>query len=172
MRSFDAAVRESLEDFGSRIADIRKLCGLSQMDLAERVGIHVNTVANVERGEVDASILAVSVMLIELGCEGVMVGEEGFAPVFCESIRPARAFPGLPTNRAVMAAIIGNEIRQRRLGLDLSIEEISERAGIHKNTLWNLERGLVAPSFSTTYRIYRSLSVVGVVGSNDGISLL
>lgn len=172
MRSTDAGLAGGLEAFGSRIAVIRKLHGLSRLEMADIAGLHVNTVVNLERGFVDGSILAVSLLILNLGCEGVAVTGSGFEPIVPAANRIGNVFPGLTTNKALMAAEIGEVVRRRRLDLGATLEQIASRAGIHRNTLSNVEKGLVAPSIATTYRIYRSLDVSCVSGSNSGIRLL
>jgi transcriptional regulator with XRE-family HTH domain len=172
MRSVDQELRCELAEFGSKLAELRKIQGLSRLDLADIAGVHESTVANIERGLVDCSIIAVSLILMNLGCEGVAVGDHVFDPVYRERSKAGIVFPGLTTNRALMAATIGKAVRQRRLELGLSKEEISCMSGIHRNTIGNVELGLVAPSVCTTYRLYRSLQVKRVIGSNEGIILL
>jgi transcriptional regulator with XRE-family HTH domain len=161
-----------LKEFGYRIESLRKLHGLSRLDMAEISGLHPNTVANIERGVVDGSIVAASRILIYLGCEGVYVTDRGFELIFTEGTPPGNYYPGLRTSKAYIAATIGDVVKRRRLGLDASITDIAELAGVHRNTLANVELGLVEPSISTVYRIYRSLDVECVAGSNNGIYLI
>ncbi len=172
MRSIDGTLRMNLEELGAEIGEIRRTQGLSRLELADMADMHVNTVVNIERGCVDGSILAISLILIKLGCEEVEISGRGFRPLLPEGNRIGNAFPGLTTNKALMAAEIGRVVRRRRLGLGASVEEIADRAGIHRNTLGNVEKGLVAPSVATIFRIYSSLDVSRVAGSNDGISLI
>lgn len=46
-----AATRSALAQFGARVRKQRRALGLSQEQLAERVGIHFTYVGQVERGE-------------------------------------------------------------------------------------------------------------------------
>lgn len=49
----------TLIDFGRFIRDCRKANGLTQEELAERAGLHVNLVGRIERGASDARISTV-----------------------------------------------------------------------------------------------------------------
>ncbi|MGO7000375.1 helix-turn-helix domain-containing protein [Rhizobium leguminosarum] len=53
----------------------------------------------------------------------------------------------------------GREIRQRRLALGLSQEQLAERAGLHRNYVGFIERGERNASLKTLFAIARSLGV-------------
>jgi len=163
---------EILKEFGSRIESLRKFHGINRMDMAYISGLHPNTIANIEHGSVDGSIVAASRILIHLGCKGVYVTDRGFEIIFSEGTPPKNYYPGLKTSKAYIASTIGDVVRRRRLGMDAAITDIAELAGVHRNTLSNIEQGLVEPSISTAYRIYRSLDVEHIAGSNAGIYLV
>lgn len=65
----------------------------------------------------------------------------------------------------------GAMIASMRKAEGLSQGELSGEAGIHLNTLWNLEKGLVAPSVSTMYRLYRALGILKVESSSGELRL-
>lgn len=56
-----------LTAIGKRIRELRTAAGLSQEALAERAGLHRNSIGNVERGERDIHITAVSQLAHALG---------------------------------------------------------------------------------------------------------
>jgi HTH-type transcriptional regulator / antitoxin HipB len=55
------------EDFGTAVAEFRVLAGLSQSDLANRVGLNRTYLSNLERGEVPAYVERLIVLLDTLG---------------------------------------------------------------------------------------------------------
>lgn len=54
---------------------------------------------------------------------------------------------------------IGNLIRQRRLARGLTMPELATSAGIHRNTVANIEQGRVSPTASTLGMIAIALEV-------------
>lgn len=171
MRSDEPGLKSTLHSCGERIADFRRGFGLSQYELAELAGLHPNTIANIERGEVDPSVLVANRVFVNLGCPGILVRDDGFEPLRPVSGLPAIPFPNMKTTPACMAMVMGERVRNRRLCLGLSLDEVARSSGLHLNTVWNFERGLVSPALSTTYRLYRALGVSSVLGCEGGIVL-
>ena len=54
---------------------------------------------------------------------------------------------------------IGTEIRVTRLAAEMSRMTLATRIGMHVNTVVNIERGRVAPSLETLYKIADELGV-------------
>lgn len=152
---------------GGELAALRRHRGLSQADLAELTGLHKNTIANIEKGTADASVLAMSLMQIHLRASGVFVERDCFVP--CPDEGPEYPYPNLVVPPAIMARVMGSSIRLRRLERKTSLASLAEATGLHCNTIWNFEHGLVASSVSTTYLLFRALGVTWVGGSSEGI---
>jgi len=68
-------------------------------------------------------------------------------------------------------SIIGRVLRQRRNDLGAILEQIASSAGLHQNTLWNIELGLVSYTGIHLHRIYRALGVHVVTPGPEGILL-
>jgi transcriptional regulator with XRE-family HTH domain len=167
-RSPSPGIERVLFVSGGELAALRRSQGLSRDDLGELTGLHPNTIAKVERGVEDSSILAMSLMQIRLRAIGVVVGGEGFFP--CPpSAGTGYPYPKLVLRPASMIGDMGRRTRRRRLELGMSLSGLAEAAGLHRNTVWNFERGLVAPTSSTIYLLYRSLELSWVGGSDEGI---
>jgi transcriptional regulator with XRE-family HTH domain len=160
---------EMLRGSGAALAAIRVSIGLSQPELAELTGLHVNTVSNIERGIGDASSLALSLIQVHLRCGGVTIAPEGFLPIPPRDESPAYPFPNLLTYPAAMVGIMGERVRERRLSLGLSQAELAAATGLHVNTVWGFERGIVIPSSSSLWLLYRGLGIRAVVGSAEGL---
>ncbi len=64
----------------------------------------------------------------------------------------------------------GKAIRRRRRELDLSQEELAERAELHRTYISNIERGELNPSLETMEKLVKALNItVSVLFANYGI---
>ena len=165
-------LKRMLKVFGREMASQRRRRGLTQAALAETTGLSVNTVGNVERGILDPTVTVVALMQVHLGCLGLELRRNNFIPIASPLPAGPLTFPNLAKPPATIVITIGREIRSRRKKRSLTMEALSADSGVHVNTLWNIERGLVAPSISTLFRVYRSLDVRRIVGTPSGIELL
>ncbi|MBU0928592.1 MAG: helix-turn-helix domain-containing protein [Spirochaetes bacterium] len=133
--------------------------GLSREALAELADVHVNTVASVERGEHDMTSTTQCRLLAALGCRSLVLRDNVDIIVLHEG---EEAFPRADIQRmpyASIIAIIGGSVRGRRESSGLTLEALASVSGMHANTLWNIERGLVCPKSSNIHRIYRALGI-------------
>jgi transcriptional regulator with XRE-family HTH domain len=69
--SFDAALDAFLRLVGHRVAVLRQRAGLTQAELAERIGSHVKHLQSVERGDRNFSQKTSLKLAVALGCESV-----------------------------------------------------------------------------------------------------
>lgn len=169
MKSLSPPLGAVLRDSGHLAAELRRREGLSQAELAELSGLHPNTVANFERGACDSSVLVLSLIYIYLGSPGVLIEEDGFQPLPRREGQRGPIFPRSLISLPTMARIIGERVRERRLALGLTMDDVAHEAGLHANTVWNLENGLVAPSASTSFRLYRCLGIGQVAAGGSDI---
>jgi transcriptional regulator with XRE-family HTH domain len=156
--------------FGREMAAVRRARGLSQAALAEATGLSPNTIGNLERGALDPTVVVVALVQVHLG----VVGQEltgRLRPILSAFPPAALPFPNLVQRPPAIVLTIAAAIRSRRRARGLTLQELAAASGLHVNTLWNLERGLVAPTLSTMFRVYRALGVKRVVGTPDGIAL-
>ena len=66
----------------------------------------------------------------------------------------------------------GKAIRRRRRELDLSQEELAERAELHRTYISNIERGELNPSLETMEKLVKALDItVSALFANYGIEL-
>ena len=64
----------------------------------------------------------------------------------------------------------GKAIRRRRRELDLSQEELAERAELHRTYISNIERGELNPSLETMEKLVKALNItVSDLFANYGI---
>lgn len=156
MRKRDPADRLVVERIGRAIAEIRKARGQTREAVAALAGVHPNTVKRVELGGMEASSLVVTAICAALGCGAVRVTERGFEPRFEATGRDDRAAGILAMPPARVAWRTGESVAALRRELGHDLRGFARLAGIHHNTLWNLERGLVAPSILTLYKLCRA----------------
>jgi transcriptional regulator with XRE-family HTH domain len=172
MKAHAAYLDEMLRVLGLGMSSLRKRRGLTQVALAELTGLSVNTISNIERGALDPTVVVVALIQVHLGALGLELIGKNYTLI--ESSRPdgSLPFPNLAKPPATIVMTIGERIKNRRQKMKMTLEALSADSGVHINTLWNLEHGLVAPSISTLFRVYRSLGVRRVIGTPDGIDLL
>jgi len=164
--------REYLEVMGEEIHRIRKLQGISIEKLSDLTGLHPNTIAGAEHGKTDISLVTNARIMAALGCTRFRVGECAFS----FEIRELNDFTALRKVLDLPASLIvhmtGKTITGGRKKGSLSLEELSDLSGIHRNTLWNIEKGLVNPSLFHLYKIHRSLSFRWMEATHEGLQVL
>lgn len=168
MRSASYSTR-LLANVGAAIREKRRSEGMSQEDLAHLAGLYRNVVGNIERGEVDPALSSLNYMYVCLQCAAVRFDVEVILPW------PREVWPVVAATEftpARMMRMIGAAVRQRRKELGCSLKELATSAGIHPNTIWNVERGLVDPSLTVTYRLYKGLGVQVVTADSERVHLL
>lgn len=143
--------------------------GLTQEELAEVAQVHPNTVSNLERAVGSASLPLLSSMLVHLGCRGLTLDAYGFHPI--PGNEPHPFYPTLVQAPPTMLRIIGQHFLARRRACGLTLAEASRIAGLHPNTIWNLEHGLVAPSATTAFLLARALEIAIIGGTPEGIRM-
>ncbi len=161
-----------LRAMGSEIRQARLTRGLSREQLADRTGLHLNTIGIAERGDRDISCLAATRILLALGCIQLRFSSSGIVPILAEnpSSTFCRQLQALPP--PVVASRIGEAIRIRRTAFGLSIKKTAEGAGLHPNTLWNIEQGLIMPNALSLFQLYHFLEAEDLLPSDRDLRLL
>lgn len=157
---------------GGEFRQARKERGLTREELAELAGVHVNSIGIAERGDHDQNVMVRTKLYAALGCCHVEINRECFRIVLNSG---SDAFPDTEILSMPCAAIafhIGQAIRIERECKGVTLQELSRAGGIHLNTLWNIERGLVSATTLVLYRIFRALDVMTLKAGTVGLSLL
>jgi len=165
------ADQEYYKACGEELRRARLERGLSREELAECSRVHVNTIGAIERGDHDVNSSTKCWILAAIGCKSLVIRDGVDMIVLHDG--PA-AFPrsdiqAMPDARIV--GIIGQAIRDRREGLGYTLLEAAERAAVHPNTLWNIERGLVSATGLHLHRIFITLGVSIVTPSPENLEL-
>lgn len=162
---FDEAMY--LKSCGAEFRRARLERGLSREALSELSGVHVNTVGAVERGDHDVNGLTKCRLLAALGCLSLNMSDRVDEIVLHPD---PEAFPRADIQampESLVVRIIGQAMRERRERAGLTLEQVAAAAGLHLNTLWNIERGLVSPMGVHIHRVYRALGVSVVTPSPE-----
>jgi transcriptional regulator with XRE-family HTH domain len=148
-----------LRFIGSELSACRRERGLSQETLAELARISADSVGRIERGHRDFGMLAISKLYLLLECGGIDVTEEGFLPLRdrAAGARIRRETAGFRPPH--MLGAMGLAVRDERVAKGLSLARLAVLAGVHANTVWNFEKGLVVPGICTYFRLLRSLDI-------------
>lgn len=154
--------------FGSELRAARRAAGLSTEAAADIAGLHPNTVSGAELGRVNLSLVSVARLMAALGSPGFSLGDDGFA--LTHGPAPLRAVIDLPASAIV--AMTGFTVRQERQRLGATLDELAARAGIHRNSLWNLETGLVVPTAYGLFRVHRALGIIALAGTATGLEVV
>ncbi|MBN1242803.1 MAG: helix-turn-helix transcriptional regulator [Spirochaetales bacterium] len=171
MRTRTNEDRRILENTGRVLEGLRKVRGLSREEAAGLAGLHPNTIKRVESGKVEASTLVVTKICAALGCGAVAVGELGFVPSLDGGDGLERALRIRMMPPARIAWRTGESVAALRADLGLGLRSFADRAGVHYNTIWNLERGLVAPSLLTLFRICRAFDIEALDVEGERLTL-
>lgn len=160
-----------LRHFADDLRSERLQRGLSREQLAERAGVHPNTIGVFERGERDISILSQIRILSALGCTDMLIEDDRYVLHFGGEKERAERTDLLAMPDSSLIRCIGEAIRTRRRQLGFRLEDLADMSDLHLNTVWNCERGLVVPDGYTIYRIYRSLGVSRLTTRKNYLSL-
>lgn len=128
-------------NFGRQVRFLRKKAGLTQEQLAEKLGISLNTVGTIERGEKFVSPGTIEKLANTLKC----------------SVQLLFAFNGakqeLSDNQENKAPIIGTlrhkvglRIKSIRTERFLTQVELAEKTGFSRSQVFNYESGIKTPS--------------------------
>lgn len=155
----DLAFSFYLRAFAAETRRARAERGYSRAELARRAGLHENILGALERGERDLNCITQTRLLAALGCDGVHVGAEGVRFSLSGISGGVRGVQLLEAPAAAVVQAMGASIRARRTELRFSLEDVARSAGIHRNTIWNFEQGLVVPQGYTVFALFRALEL-------------
>lgn len=133
--------------------------GLSRGELARLACVHENTVGVLERGTHDLNSSTRCRILAALGTRSLVI-EDGWDRIELGGEQESFQRSDILTMQdASVVLIIGSKIRAARMAHGATLEEAAAAGGMHPNTLWNIESGLVSPQSHTLHRLYRALRV-------------
>ena len=161
--------RRLLELNGREIRRVREYRGYSRETLAGLCGLHVNTLGSIERGERDVSSISQTWIFAALGCRAIRVHPH-YDEILPDDSPSFVRQDILSMREPLIARMVGDFIRENRQARDLDLSITAEKAGIHPNTLWNIEKGLVIAAGANLHRIYLALDLETIIASPGGIS--
>ena len=159
-------------ELGEELRRIRRIQSISIQKLAEYTGLHRNTISDAERGRKDLSLVSMARIMAALGSDKFDVGESTFK----FEISEMNSYPVLfdiistPANRIVY--MTSQAVHSQRSKLGITIEYLAELTGIHKNSIWNIEKALVNPSIFNLFKIHKNLQVKTLKGCSSGLFIL
>jgi len=167
-----SACKDYLGALGEEIHRIRRLQGFSIEKLSDLAGLHPNTVAGLEHGKTDISLVTNARIMAALGCTRFRIDVEAFSFDVRElqDLMSRQKILSLPAS--LIVHMTGTTIAAERKKRHLTLEDLSDLSGIHRNTLWNIEKGLVNPSLFHLYKIHKSLTFQWLEATHDGLQIL
>lgn len=145
-----------LRSLGEQLFEVRRYFGISREDLSFFSGVHPNTLGHLERGDRDAALDSNTRAFMALGVNNIHLVRGDLTLTFNrDHLLGLREYPDI----SFQVYIIGQLIRNQRVSLGLTLEELSRMTSLHINTLWNIEQGLVAPRGGHLYAIYEALEI-------------
>lgn len=147
----------------------REELALSREELSALSGVHVNTIGALERAEHDISVITENRLVAALGLEGLRMAADAIAFDRAAVRLPEPRLDLLGLKDSAIVGSIGGSLRSIRRRQGLSLEALGEKIHVHRNTLWNCERGLVIPAGYTLYKVYRALGVDSIHPSPLGL---
>ncbi len=164
--------KEFANELGEELRRIRRIQSISISQLAESTGLHWNTISDAERGRKDLSLVSMARIMAALGSDKFDVSEATFK----FEINEMNEYPALfdvlsiPANQIVY--MTSKAVRSQRSKLGFTIECIAELTGIHKNSIWNIEKALVNPSIFNLFKIHKNLQVKTLKGCSSGLYII
>ena len=64
--------------------------------------------------------------------------------------------------------LLGNRIKEKRLALNLRMDDVARMAGITRTTLWNIEKGTTNCSIQIILKVLDALNLDIFIDDNDG----
>ncbi|GAB4363658.1 MAG: hypothetical protein Kow009_00210 [Spirochaetales bacterium] len=168
-RSSTRSVARLMESMAEEVNRVRKEKGLSVERLAQKVGMHRNTLFRILNGQVDPRITEMNRLYMSLEAQGVSL-EQGRFRFLCIGGTPVQAMDIPPSE--YMLQEMGRVIQERRIALRASQETLAEWADLHRNTIGKIERGEMDMSLSTLFRIYTVLGITKVFLQEGKLVLL
>ncbi len=153
---------------GREIRRVREKRGYSREKMAELCGLHVNTIGGIERGERDVSSLSQTWIFAALGCRAIRVHPH-YDQILLEDVPDYICRDVLVMKQPSIVAMVGDFIRENRLYRNMDLSVTAEKAGIHTNTLWNIEKGLVIATGANLHHIYLALGIEEINASPRGM---
>jgi len=156
-------------DLGKEISRIRKTQGISIEKLSEITKLHSNTISCVERGLNDIKLVTNARIMAALGCSSFCIEETTFGYIINDNIQYTEYNNILKLSGNIIVSMTGNTIREERIKKKLKINELSILTGLHSNTIWNIENGLVEPTLFNLFKIHKALKLVKLSTSINGL---
>lgn len=160
---------EYLVTIGHEFQRARIARGLSREELAWAAGVHVNTISIIERGERDISVMTQKSILAALGCVGLEILSDRLIIILDEKPGSIARIDIQAMPESMIIELVGNALHEARTRSGLSLEELALRVGVHRNSLWNYEHGLVVPCCLVVYRLYWILGISRVSPTTEGV---
>src|SRR5574344_2780424 len=159
-----------LKELAHELKERRKFCGFSREEVADYSSLHPNTISVIERAERDVSILSLIKIVSALGCCGLDIEQKQYHIHFTDSRVEIPRKDLLSIRDSEFIRRIGETIRARRETLGITLEEMATLSGLHINTIWNSDHGLVVADGFNMYCIYKSLNVSELVEKDGTLS--
>lgn len=160
-----------LASYSETLRACRSFHNYSITDLAEYSGIHRNSISAIENRSHDASSFTCARLCFALNVRHIKLAKDSTIQLRPEPMDHDRRFPARVPYHAHIMERLGKAICRRRESLGLLQEELATLAGIHKNSLWPIERGLTIPTNYNLFSIYFSLEVTQLKADNFEILL-
>ncbi|MFZ5368776.1 MAG: helix-turn-helix domain-containing protein [Spirochaetota bacterium] len=146
--------------------------GLSMQDVCTTIGVHRNTLRAIEAGLHDYSVMSGANLFSCLGVKTVIISENlDILELWDNPSGIEQSKDILRMSDASQILRCGKEIRQFRLSHGYTIKALASCCGLHPNTLWNIEQGLVLFSMFTLHRIYYCMGVSRVTATYNRLIL-
>ncbi|HOJ29788.1 MAG TPA: helix-turn-helix transcriptional regulator [Spirochaetota bacterium] len=143
-----------LSKISKLVVEQRHALGISQEYLAELCKVHRNTIAVLELGESDPTIVTLTNIFMAFGIQRFIIDHNN-----CH----LQMITGVPFVDLLESSIINDKIGffidSLRLKHNISRDKLSLATGIHRNTIARIENAQVTARLSTIIQIYRYFNV-------------
>ncbi|GAB1432137.1 hypothetical protein MASR2M29_07620 [Spirochaetota bacterium] len=160
-----------LDSLAKSLQSCRSFHNYSITDLAERSGIHCNSISAIENRNHDASSITCAMLCFALNVQQIELQKTGAIRLIPVPIQREQQKSTKIPQHAYIIERVGKAISHKREVCGLSQEKLAVSTGLHKNTIWSIERGLTVPINSNLFSIFYSLGVTLLKVDNFDIVL-
>jgi transcriptional regulator with XRE-family HTH domain len=145
-----------LSRFGARVQQLRQARGLSQGELAARLGVHRPYLSGIECGARSPSLKTISRIASSLTVDASYLFQNGRRPTASAG---ALSAPAIKRRKHPLSTRLGRRVQTLRETRGWSVPQLAKKLGFPRPYLTGVERGVRNPSLGRIAKMAKALRV-------------